>query len=44
MKALMAVVAMTGLAFGRMIFQNTVLLDAPSRIAASSSDLGMVSK
>ena len=44
MKALMAMLATMGLLLGRMIFQNTTLRVAPSRMAASSSDLGMVSK
>ena len=44
MKALMAMLATMGLLLGRMIFQNTMLRVAPSKMAASSSDLGMVSK
>ena len=44
MKALMAVFTTIGLEFGKMIFQKMVCLLAPSRVAASSSDLGIVHK
>ena len=40
----MAVFTTMGFELGRMIFQKIVCLLAPSRVAASSSDLGIVSK